>query len=262
MLENCLFIRDLAYNENSFRSIHNYKSNNQLLLFYCIDGSITLKVNKLSYSLNQNNYFILPQHSSLTLITENSKNLVLCFDCENHSKDFSNRVFFDNNKSILFFINQLNRMQNEFSNFKSDFFQTYQNLIFLKLLKSVEELNLKEEDDNFKTKIIYEITVFLEENFQHDINFEQLFSSYNYSFSYLRRLFKLHTGYSPNSFLMKIRLNESKKLLSNTNLSIDAIAKKCGFSSVKYFSAFFYKQSGITPKKFRLDTLGREDLNE
>lgn len=48
-----------------------------------------------------------------------------------------------------------------------------------------------------------------------------------------------------------IRIEESKRLLSNTDYSIIDIAIAVGFEDPRYFSKVFKKYIGLTPKQFR-----------
>lgn len=51
--------------------------------------------------------------------------------------------------------------------------------------------------------------------------------------------------------LNRLRIEEAKRLLSNSGGSITTIAESCAFSSVHYFSATFKRETGLSPKQFR-----------
>ncbi|MGD9125897.1 MAG: AraC family transcriptional regulator [Planctomycetia bacterium] len=59
------------------------------------------------------------------------------------------------------------------------------------------------------------------------------------------------TNLSPNEYLNVKRLEKSKQLLLDTDLSVLQIALKCGFGSSQYFATVFRRQEGITPRDFR-----------
>lgn len=69
--------------------------------------------------------------------------------------------------------------------------------------------------------------------------------------SQLHRKLVAPTGYSAGMLIRLIRLNESKRLLRQTDLPISSIAYDCGFSKPDYFSTVFKKEFGQTPSKFR-----------
>ncbi|WP_209121923.1 helix-turn-helix domain-containing protein [Alkalihalobacillus sp. BA299] len=53
--------------------------------------------------------------------------------------------------------------------------------------------------------------------------------------------------------LTSIRIREAKRLLLETTLSIQEIAEQTGFSQANYFSRIFKEQTGVTPRKYRLN---------
>lgn len=72
-----------------------------------------------------------------------------------------------------------------------------------------------------------------------------------YSYDYFRHIFKAHVGMSPKQYQLEQKLNRSKQLLLQSELSIQDVAKQCGFSSAIAFNDFFTKKLKITPLKFR-----------
>ena len=69
--------------------------------------------------------------------------------------------------------------------------------------------------------------------------------------SYFSTLFKQSTGSSFKEYLNMVRIEESKRLLANTDFSIIDIAIAAGFEDQSYFSKVFKKYTGITPKQYR-----------
>ncbi len=68
------------------------------------------------------------------------------------------------------------------------------------------------------------------------------------------RSFRKSLDQSPIEYLISYRLNEAKKMLLNSNVSITEICYQCGFSDSSYFGKVFRKAYGITPKEFRSHT--------
>lgn len=73
--------------------------------------------------------------------------------------------------------------------------------------------------------------------------------------SYLTRLFKDATGYSPQEYLILCRLNKAKKLLETTELPIQHIACSVGYKDSFAFSRLFKKKSGLSPTAYRNEHL-------
>ena len=71
---------------------------------------------------------------------------------------------------------------------------------------------------------------------------------------YLSHAFKQEYGVSPINYMISRRINESKYLLAETDLSLSQIAQLLGFSSLSYFSQVFRKTQGVSPMEYRQDT--------
>lgn len=69
--------------------------------------------------------------------------------------------------------------------------------------------------------------------------------------SYLSKLFKNATNYSPQEYLIYVRMNKAKKLLKNEDLSIQNIAYSVGYPDPFAFSKIFKKEVGISPSVYR-----------
>lgn len=68
---------------------------------------------------------------------------------------------------------------------------------------------------------------------------------------YFSRIFKEATGYAPHEYLLRIRMQQAKQMLADTNLTIEQIAEQCGFSSSTHFIRAFKKRTLVTPMMFR-----------
>ena len=63
--------------------------------------------------------------------------------------------------------------------------------------------------------------------------------------------FKKSTGFAPHQYITAKRIEEAKRLLTETSLPIAAVALAVGFSSPGYFSAAFKRETGINPVEYR-----------
>ena len=64
------------------------------------------------------------------------------------------------------------------------------------------------------------------------------------------RVFKKITGRTPHQYMAKITVNKAIDLLSTTNLNVSETARLLGFDDSLYFSRFFKKETGLSPKKY------------
>ena len=66
--------------------------------------------------------------------------------------------------------------------------------------------------------------------------------------------FRKATGHSPHDDILKTQLNRACELLAATDMKLNAIAAKAGFSSPEYFHRAFRRAFALTPKTFRMDS--------
>lgn len=93
--------------------------------------------------------------------------------------------------------------------------------------------------------------VIIRESFQQSITPEQIAGEVNMSYSWFRRLFKEYTGFSPAQYIIELRIQKSKELLTNTALTNKEIAFEAGFDNADYFCTVFKKKTGQTPNGYR-----------
>jgi transcriptional regulator GlxA family with amidase domain len=67
----------------------------------------------------------------------------------------------------------------------------------------------------------------------------------------LERRFEMFLGRSPNDEIVPVRLDRTKQLLTETNLTIEEIAERIGFGTVSYLCHVFRQRLGTTPADFR-----------
>lgn len=107
------------------------------------------------------------------------------------------------------------------------------------------DLPLKNND------IIKKAMVYIAENFNTPLTLEDVSDHVHLHPSYFSTVFKNAAGLSFKEYLNKVRIEESKILLQNTDFSIIDIAVAVGFEDQSYFSKVFKKYTGTTPKQFR-----------
>jgi AraC family transcriptional regulator len=67
----------------------------------------------------------------------------------------------------------------------------------------------------------------------------------------LSRLVKQAKGHSLHRWIANHRFAEARRLLTDTDWTIERIAQHCGFNSTSAFSAAFKSAAGVAPREFR-----------
>lgn len=95
------------------------------------------------------------------------------------------------------------------------------------------------------------ILTFIEFNLEKQFTIEWLAREYSTNRTTLMADFKRVTGRTINEFVLDKRIELSKQILAFTNITIEELAEKCGFSSQSYFTRAFKKKTGLSPMQFR-----------
>ncbi len=67
----------------------------------------------------------------------------------------------------------------------------------------------------------------------------------------LDRAFADDVGLSPSKMLMRLRLDEAKRLMATTDLTLAEIAARLGYCNAAYFTNIFRDSEGVAPKEWR-----------
>ncbi len=105
--------------------------------------------------------------------------------------------------------------------------------------------------DTKKYNIVEQVVQYLDQHFAEDININQIAQKVYFSSSYISHLFKEELGVTIIEYLTRIRLDQARKLLENTDLTINKITKKIGYNDITYFSKLFKRKVGISPNEYR-----------
>ena len=137
------------------------------------------------------------------------------------------------------------------------------------LLKPINEAELKElinkaiynisqnskQADHIKA-VNYSLPVrlaceYIEKNFQENINLNKISNYVSLSKNYFCNIFKKETGITIWDYLIRIRMEEAKRMLLETEQKTYEISERVGYDDPSYFGRLFKKYTGFTPMEFR-----------
>lgn len=118
-------------------------------------------------------------------------------------------------------------------------------------VRSAEELNREQQEDNTNTKLLANVIAYVKENATKDINLNIVAAHFNKTAGYISTLFKKATGNGFNDYITNQRVEIAKGLLATSTIPVYQIAGLCGYPNAKYFSVVFKKATGETPAEFR-----------
>lgn len=111
--------------------------------------------------------------------------------------------------------------------------------------------SIKDEHPNNDGDFVKKAILYIESNYHKQFDVGKYAKSIGVSRSYFTTVFTSKAGMSPYSLLINERIENAKKYLASTDLTISQIAAKTGFSSIERFSNIFKAKTGVSPQKYR-----------
>ncbi len=99
--------------------------------------------------------------------------------------------------------------------------------------------------------VIRHAVSYIKEHFWEELTLEDVAQEVHFSPYYVSRLFKEELGLTFIEYLTKIRIDEAKRLLLETNMTVSEISDLVGYQDPSYFTKVFKKREGVTPTQFR-----------
>jgi len=98
--------------------------------------------------------------------------------------------------------------------------------------------------------LVKEAKSYIRDHYKEKISLSDVAEAVGISYGHLSKCFKQVEGTSFNSYLLEVRIEESKRFMREENLPISEIAYRVGISDPNYFSKCFKKQTGLSPKDY------------
>lgn len=108
-----------------------------------------------------------------------------------------------------------------------------------------------EESPTKKSDEILEITEYVKENYAGSLQLSRFADRFGYSVSHLSRKFSGEMGMGFSEYVQRIRIEQSCRLLENSDLPVSEIAPMVGYDDLKFFGQVFRRLLGLTPREFR-----------
>jgi len=105
--------------------------------------------------------------------------------------------------------------------------------------------------DQRKWAAIQKALRFCEANFRRGISHAEVGKAVGYSSRYLSQLMSAQLGHTLADHLQNLRINEGRRLLEDSDLSVGAIANAIGYEDPAHFSRAFSRHVGVSPRIYR-----------
>ena len=102
-------------------------------------------------------------------------------------------------------------------------------------------------------RAVAEALQFIHENYANDLSLNEIAKAVNLSPFHVARLFKQSLGVSPHQYLIQLRVNSARSLLSagSGERSLAEVASAVGFADQSHLTRHFKRIVGVTPRQFR-----------
>lgn len=121
------------------------------------------------------------------------------------------------------------------------------------LFDFIRKLNNRAADYN--SVLLAPAKEYIEANWKENVSIADLAAMCHVSATHFRHVFTDAFGTSPIRYRDSIKLLYAKDYLSHPEYNITEVAYKCGFNDFNYFSRFFKKHTGKSPREYRLCTI-------
>lgn len=109
----------------------------------------------------------------------------------------------------------------------------------------------KMNQDGRNTRLAEAVCEYVNLHLEEDISMAVLSERMGVSEGHLSRIFKKEKNMSILEYITGKRMEEAQKLLKETDLNVETIAKLCGYRTFHYFGKKFKECTGYTPTAYR-----------
>lgn len=121
---------------------------------------------------------------------------------------------------------------------------------------------MKQTDNTYPKFYLYNRIVkaklFIDKNYQNNIDLENIADEAYFSKFHFIRLFKSIYGKTPHQYLTQVRIENAKHLLRLNN-SVSDTCLLVGFDSITSFATLFKKSEGKTPSEYQKQNRLRQE---
>lgn len=126
----------------------------------------------------------------------------------------------------------------------------------IKSISNLAEIVLKHLLTENILKFDYDETLqkaltYIDTNLEKDLSIKSISKGINVSKSALYSKFHTLLDCTIGEYVNKKRIEKSTQMLVDTNMSIEEVSQKTGFSSASYYTKIFKQHMGITPLKYK-----------
>jgi AraC-like DNA-binding protein len=237
-------------------------THNHVELFYIVGGNGQFLIEDQLYPVNANHLVIINPnvtHTEVSLNAQPLEYIVLGIEGielatgKNSNGQFCILDHFESLEISGCLRNILREMELKSTGYE-DVCQAFMEILIIRLMRNTE-LSVPEVPPVIAgNRQCAAVRRYIDLHFKEALTLDQLAEEAHMNKYYLSHTFKREYGISPINYMLSRRLEESKYLLAETDLSMSQISQLLGFSSLSYFSQVFRRTQSVTPMEYRQST--------
>ena len=234
-------------------------THNHTELFYIVGGKGQFFIEDQVFPVDVNNLVVINPnvtHTEASLNAQPLEYIVLGIEgIELATRENSNGQFclldhFESAEISGCLRNILREMEQKSPGYE-DVCQAFMEILVIRLMRSTTLSVAMESQTVSGNRQCALVRRYIDDHFKEALTLDLLAEEAHMNKYYLSHAFKKEYGVSPINYMLSRRIDESKYLLAETDLSLSRIAQLLGFSSLSYFSQAFRKTQDISPMEFR-----------
>lgn len=280
--EYITYEKDIPVNIN-YATIMEYPFHwhNSTEILFVLNGKIKVTIGSKTYELNEREIEIINVDEAHRIFSNDKENKILIFHFdssffEKYYTDFENMFFYTNSQDkyaqeteeYIELRNYLSIILCEVIQKKEDYDEEIERTMIDLLYHLINNYHyLMYDNEEFKEKgeqfdRYHRIAKYIYNNYSNKISLQDIAEQEFLSTQYLSHEIKYALGYSFTDLLNLIRVEESAKLLLDTDKNILEISEEVGFSHTRYYNKHFKIHYKITPIQFRKRYKVNEEIFE
>ena len=172
-------------------------------------------------------------------------NYLIHFDKEWLSRVPSDNVFHDSNGEIRILFESI---EQEYNNGDGGYIELMRCRLIEILVMSLRSIYVPPNNRSHSATL--RIIQYIDEHYSEHINLGTLCQEMNFSLPYISMRFREDMGISFQKYLQKVRIEQSCRLLAETNEKITHIAHNVGYEDIKFFGKVFRDVMNMSPRAY------------
>ena len=240
-------------------------THNHVELFFIVGGKGQFLIEDRAYAVNTNDLVIINPnvtHTEVSLSAQPLEYIVLGIEGielatgANSDGQFCILDHFESAEFSSCLRNILRETELEQPGYE-DVCQAYMEILIIRLMRNTALSVPTEPQTITGNRQCAAVRRYIDLHFKEPLTLEQLAEDAHMNKFYLSHAYKREYGVSPINYMTHKRIEESKYLLAETDLSMSRIAQLLGFSSLSYFSQVFRRTQEMSPMEYRNNMKGK-----